>query len=329
MERIDLGQIGRPGPISLRISVTDRCQLGCLFCTPLGGLRKFARAEILRYEEILRLVRLIRGHFGLVKVHITGGEPLARRGIVEFVGMLARDRVEDLAMTTNGQQLGEFAAALERAGLRRINVSLPSLNPRTFKELTRGGDLGRTLDGIGAALRADLAPVKCNMIVLRGVNDHEVADAGQAGIQHGVQVRFIELMPIGPAAERHRDWFVPSWETLDRLGRRFKLQALPRRKGSSTEEYLLTDAAGNTGVVGLISSCTQPFCADCNRLRLTADGRLVGCLAENGAERILPLLRTGRPDDEKRIVETVAAILRQKRARCGFSSSRCMVETGG
>ena len=329
MERIEPGQVGCPGPISLRISVTDRCGLECLFCTPLGGLRRLAREEILRYEEILRLVRLIRGHFGLVKVHVTGGEPLARRGIVAFVAALARDGAEDLVMTTNGQQLGAFAAELKRAGLKRLNISLPSLDPRTFRELTRGGDLGRTLDGIGAALRADLAPVKCNMIVLRGVNDHEVADAGQTAIRRGVQVRFIEIMPIGPAAERHRDWFVPSWETLDRLGRRFKLQSLPRREGSSAEEYLLTDAAGNMGVVGLISSCTQPFCGDCNRLRLTADGRLVGCLAENGAERILPLLRTGRPADEERIVETVAALLRKKRARCGFSSGRYMVETGG
>jgi cyclic pyranopterin phosphate synthase len=310
--------------------------LGCLFCTPLGGLKRRAREEILRYEEILRLVRLLQGHFGLVKVHVTGGEPLARRGIVEFVGLLARDlpdrqagRVEDLALTTNGQQLAAFAAELKQAGLGRINISLPSLNPRTFKKLTRGGDLERTLDGLDAALRADLAPVKCNMIVLRGVNDHEVADAGQAALQRGVQVRFIELMPIGPAAERHREWFVPSAETLDRLGRRFKMQVLPRREGSSAEEYSLTDATGNTGVVGLISSCTQPFCGDCNRLRLTADGRLVGCLAASGAEHLLPLLRSGRPEDEERIVEIVAAILRQKRARRGFSSGRCMVETGG
>ena len=309
--------------------MTDRCPFRCLYCTPAEGVEEFTAGEILEDDEIVRFVRLIGAHFGLAKVHITGGEALGRRGIAKLVAMLAGEGVEDLAMTTNGQRLGELAGDLKQAGLKRVNISLPTLNPRTFRRLTGGGKLADTLEGVEAALRAGLAPVKWNVTVLRGVNDHEVGDIALAGIDRGVEVRFIELMPIGPAAQRHREWFVSAAEVLDCLRERFQLRPRWRPRGSSTREFQATSEAGKQGVVGVIASMTQPFCAGCNRLRLSAGGELVGCLREASRESILPLLRTHGPLDEGRILEKVLAALGQKLTGRGFQGDHCMVKTGG
>jgi cyclic pyranopterin phosphate synthase len=243
--------------------------------------------------------------------------------------MLAGEGLEDLAMTTNGQALRELAAELERAGLRRVNVSLNTLDPRTFREIAGGGELDRTLGGIDAALAAGLAPVKCNVTVLRGINDHEAVDLALWGIGRGVQVRFIELMPVGPAARRHRDWFVPAEEVLARLRARFDLQPRPRPKGGSCQGYRVADAAGDTGTVGIISSYTQPFCADCSRLRLTASGELVGCLARDSRVSVRPLLRAEGPFDEPAVLAKVKAVMKRKRAGHAFAGKRCMAKTGG
>jgi len=319
----------RRAPLALRVSVTDRCGLRCLHCMPAEGVERFEPSQILRYEEIARFVRLMAAHWRLTKVHVTGGEPLERRDIVECIRMLAAEDVGDLAMTTNGQRLAALAAPLKRAGLARANVSLLSLRPRTFREATGGGDLGPTLEGIGAACRAGLAPVKCNVVVLRGINDGEVSDLAQFGIARGLEVRFIELMPLGPAAGRHREWFVSSDEVLGRLRDRFRLQALGRPPRSSTRLYRATDADGNSGRIGVIPSWTQPFCADCNRLRLTAGGELVGCLARRSRTSLLALLRTGDELDESRILAKVRAVMGRKRVRRAFSRHRYMVKTGG
>ena len=329
MEARGIGRTGGAGPISLRVSVTDRCSLRCLFCMPAEGMEKFPRAEILRYEEVHRFIRLVRGRFGLAKVRITGGEPLARKGIVGFVEMLAGEGLEDLAMTTNGQALAPLAADLKRAGLRRVNISLYTLDPRTFEHLTRGGDLARTMEGIEAALRAGLAPVKTNTIVLRGVNDGEVGTIARFGIERGIEARFIELMPVGPAAARHKEWFVPASEIMARLREGLRLQPLPPRRGASATRYEARDGDGNLGVVGVIPSFTEPFCGECNRLRLTADGRLVGCLAADGATPIAPLLREAGAASDERILETASDVLERKRARRGFWSGRYMARTGG
>ena len=173
------------GPLSLRVSVTDRCPFRCVYCTPADGVPLFAHADILRYEEIVAFVRVVRRHAGLTKVHVTGGEPLARRDIERFVAMLAAEDVADLALTTNGQALSELAAALRQAGLRRVNVSLDSLDEATFERITRGGELSRVLVGIDAALSAGLHPVKLNATLLRGVNDHEVAALADFAIGRG------------------------------------------------------------------------------------------------------------------------------------------------
>ena len=316
-------------PLSLRVSVTDRCRFRCVFCTPAEGVKRFRFAEILRYEEIARFVALLMAHFRLAKVHLTGGEPLDRPEVVKLVRMLAGLGVEDLALTTNGQRLREFAGDLKGAGLRRVNVSLNTLQAETFRGLTGGGELQRTLDGLEAALSAGLAPVKCNATVLRGINDGEVVDLVRFGAARGVETRFIELMPIGPAAKRHADWFVSSDEVLERLRGRFDLRPLPRRRGSSTQEYEVADAGGNTGLVGVISSYTRPFCGDCRRLRLTASGQLVGCLARDSRVDVLPLLRAAGPLDEAALLAKVRAVMRLKRTHHAFSNAQSMVQTGG
>ena len=329
MEEGTVRQSAPGDPISLRISVTDRCDLRCVYCTPAEGVAEFAFAETLRYEEMLRFARLVDRHFGLLKVHITGGEPLGRPGIATFVAMLADAGITDLAMTTNGQRLSEFAAELKRAGLKRINVSVDSLREDIFRRVTGTGELSRTLAGVEAALAAGLSPVKINTTVLRGINDGEVLDIARFGIDRGVPVRFIEIMPLGPAAERHHEWFVPSSEVLERLSERLDLQALPRGRMRSTREYLATDAAGGTGIVGMISSCSRPFCAGCTRLRLTAAGEVLGCLARGTGRDIRRLLRTDGALDEEAILEKIRLVLREKRTCDGFTSDRYMLKVGG
>ncbi|MFB3890565.1 MAG: GTP 3',8-cyclase MoaA [Phycisphaerae bacterium] len=326
------------GPISLRVSVTDRCRLSCLYCTPAEGVERFDPAGILSYEEILRVVRVLRSRAGLAKVHITGGEPLDRREITRLVEMLAGEGVADLAMTTNAQRLGELAGELRRAGLSRVNISLNSLRPDAFARISGGGELSRTLAGIDAAIGAGFpakTPVKLNMTVLRGLNGSEVADIAQFGLDRGAEVRFIELMPLGPAAAHYSEWFVPSGEVLDSLRRRFDLAPLPRRAGSSSRPFRATDRAGHSGIIGVISPCSAPFCADCRRLRLAANGDLIGCLAKPNRRSILGLLRAGPGApalDEDGVMDAAAAVMGLKRGREGFTAvagAACMVKVGG
>jgi len=293
-----------------------------------GGRGAAGRRRVLRSEDVLRFVRLIKARFHLAKVHLTGGEPLDRPDIVRLAGLLADEGLEDLAMTTSGQSLAAMAADLRRAGLERINVSLFSLDPRRYSELTGGGELGRTLRGIDAAMDAGLAPLKCNTPVLRGMNDQEVVALARWGLDRGIEVRFIELMPIGPAAKRHRDWFVSSEETLALLRGAFDLAPLPPVPGSSCREFRFAEA-GRTGAVGVISSCTKPFCAGCRRLRLTAGGELIGCLARNSRTSAAALLQTDGPLDEKAVLSKVRAVMREKRVAHGFIDNHLMVRTGG
>lgn len=325
----DVSQFDVPRPIALRVSVTDRCSLRCLHCTPAEGVERFEYARTLRYEEIVPFVRLIGRAFGLAKVHVTGGEPLERRGIVTLVEMLAGEGIGDLAMTTNGQHLAPLAGDLKRAGLKRVNVSLNGVTPRSFRQWAGGGELSRTLEGIDAAIGAGLDPVKINMTTVRGVNDGEVADLAQLALDRGVEARFIELMPLGPAARRHAERFVPAEEVLLRLRRRFELAPLGRRPGSSSTPYRAVDRRGRAGVISVIPSCTAPFCGDCNRLRLTASGVLLGCLAQGGGEDILPLLRGRRALDEPAVLRAVRDVLSRKRTTGGFSRRECMVQIGG
>jgi len=316
-------------PVSLRISVTDRCQLRCPYCMPPEGVPLVDRAQVLRFEEMLAVVRAVRERFSLAKVHLTGGEPLIRRGLADFVARLAAEGPPDLALTTNGHRLAALAADLARAGLRRVNVSLDSLDAQVYAALTRGGMLAAALGGIDAALAAGLAPVKLNMVVLRGVNDGEVVRVARWGLARGCEVRFLELMPIGTAAGRFGREFVSSAEVRARLAGAFDLAPLPPVPGASSRNFRARDADGRTGVLGLISPCTAPFCEGCRRLRLTARGRLLGCLAQAEGIDLAPLLRAPGGPDAAALGEAAEQALGLKRAARRFADQGPMVAIGG
>jgi len=316
-------------PVSLRVSVTDRCQLRCRYCMPAEGLHMDDRDEVLRYEEIVDFVRVVKSHLGLSKVHLTGGEPLVRSGVADLVAMLASQGVGDLALTTNGQLLSELAGPLARAGLDRVNVSLDSLNPVTYAWSTRGGELRRTLDGLEAALAGGLAPVKINVTVMRGVNSDDLAQIACFGLERGCEVRFLELMPIGPAAEAFAEMFVARDETFAGLSSVFNLRALPYRRGDSARRYAAADGRGRSGIIGFISPVSDPFCRGCRRVRLTATGQLVGCLAVGTGPDIRPALRRGQATDDEQLVRLVRRALGLKRTGCGFTTTNLMSKTGG
>ncbi len=316
-------------PLSLRVSVTDRCQLRCLYCMPPDGVTKLPRREIVSFEEITRLVDLLQSQFGLSKVHITGGDPLLRSDIVDLVRILAARNLEDLALTTNAQLLADMATDLKRAGLRRLNISLDTLDVDTYRSLTRGGDLDRALDGLKAALRSGFHPVKLNMLVLKGVNDHEVTSMVRFAMIHGCQVRFLELMPIGTGAEHFDEWSVSSAEVRASLSECFDLRPTPVRAGSSSRTYLARNGSGRAAEIGFISSHTAPFCEGCRRLRLTTDGRLLGCLARQEGFNIRSLLQTNKPRSASQLAKIVDEALRLKKKGRDFAGQGLMVRIGG
>jgi len=311
--------------VSLRISLTRCCELRCLYCRGEGSDADAGVGNVLRFDEILALVGALAERFGLSKVRLTGGEPLLREGVAELVAELVRLGVPDVTVTTNGQQLKSEATRLHRAGLRRINVSLDSLDPSTYRMLTRGGELEPTIRGIEAAVHAPFSPVKLNMVVLRGINDGEVARVARFGLERFCHVRFLELMPIGVAAARHDEWFVPSAEVRERLTGPFELEPLPIEPGSSSRNFLAKDRSSLTGTFGFVSPCTEPFCDGCRRLRLTASGRLLGCLAKGDAIDIRPLLQGSR----ERLFDAVERALKLKRRARGFALRENMVSIGG
>ncbi|NIA22096.1 MAG: GTP 3',8-cyclase MoaA [Anaerolineaceae bacterium] len=314
--------------VSLRLSVTDRCQMRCAYCMPAGGIEKIQRQDVLSFEEIVRFVRAVRSRFAVSKVHITGGEPLARSGIVDLVAKLANLGLEDLALTTNGQLLADMAGDLRRAGLRRVNVSLDSLDEATYRAVTRNGRLQPVLEGIEAALRHGLNPVKLNTVVLKGLNDHEVVDMARFGLACGCPVRFLELMPIGCAAV-FDDLFVPSRIVRSGLERVLQLRRLPHQPGASSRNFLAVDREGQQGIVGFISPNTEPFCQGCNRLRLTSEGRLISCLARGRGPRIRSCLRGHSGLQRRRLVEIIEQQVAGKCDRAGYDTPRFMAAVGG
>jgi GTP 3',8-cyclase len=263
----------------LRVSITDRCNLRCTYCMPEEGMQWLPRDDLLTYEEQARIVRVCVDRYGFESVRITGGEPLVRAHVTRLIGMLAPLGV-DIALTTNGVKLAEAAHDLAAAGLTRINVSLDSLRPNAFAALTRRDDLPRVLAGVDAALDAGLHPVKINCVVMRGVNDHEVVDLAAYGRAKGVGVRFIEFMPLDAQGDWNEDLVVPAAEILERIDAVFPL-ADPPRKGAGTghvepaERFRFADGIGD---VGVIASVTAPFCEQCDRIRVTAEGKLRTCL---------------------------------------------------
>ena len=313
----------------LRISVTDRCNLRCVYCLPANGVRWQPREHVLRFEEILDVVRAgVR--LGITHVRLTGGEPLVREGLVELAHMLAAvPGLEDLALTTNGVLLARDAQALARAGLRRVNISLDTLKPDRFHAITRFGAIEDVHEGIDAALNAGLHPVKLNVVVMRGVNDDEIVHIGRLAVDRPLHVRFIELMPIGDYFSRER--LVPSDEMLARLNPLGELCPVDGPVGCGPARSYTW--AGARGSVGIIGAMTQAFCARCNRLRLTATGQLRPCLDQESAVDLVPALRPVVDHEQlaQRICHAVAAKPeRHAMAQREVGSPRfCMAGVGG
>jgi len=276
----------------LRISITDRCNLDCLYCAPFGGRRRLSHADILSYEEILRITNAAVLS-GISKIRITGGEPFQRRGMVRLCRMLADiDGIESLAVTTNGILLKEFADPLFEAGVQRVNISLDTLKPERFKEITGGDLLYRVLEGIEAAEKAGLNPIKINTVVMRGINDDEIEDLAGLTLEKPYHVRFIELMPTqGHTMEKHHSLFIPIGEMIDRIKMMGNLQLI--NKTESFGPAMLYAVPGAPGKIGFIAPLSRHFCETCNRLRLTADGKLRTCLFSEKEIDIKGSLRKG------------------------------------
>jgi cyclic pyranopterin phosphate synthase len=296
---------------------------------PAEGVPRVSHHDVLRFEEILRVVDLLRERFGLYKVRLTGGEPLLRSGISELVSALAQRADLELALTTNGQRLFDLAGPLRSAGLGRLNVSLDSLDPGRYRELTRGGRLERTLQGIEAALAAGFSPIKLNTVVLRGVNLDEVGRIAGFALERGLTPRFLELMPIGCARQFFEREFVSSAEVREALAREYSLSPLPVNPVSSSREFTATGPGRLRGVIGLISSESRPFCAGCDRLRLTSTGTLIGCLARGDGCDLRRYLRLGGGDAVEEMAQAIHQVVANKRPREEFARADLMPLLGG
>ncbi len=280
----------------LRISVTDRCNFRCVYCMPLDKYEWIQRKEILTFEEITRIAGLFVS-LGIEKIRLTGGEPLLRRDLEKLVSTLsALPGIKDLCLTTNGSLLSEKICELAEAGLKRINVSVDSLDREKFKAMSRRDGLNKVLEGLFEARRLGLNPIKINTVVERGVNENEVLDLVEFSRSNGFAIRFIEYMDVGNANNWVSSKMVPKSEILAAIASRYPLREVGRTNGSAPSvDYQFADGIGDLGV---IASVTEPFCRGCNRARLTSDGRLVTCLFSERGYDLKGMLRRGAGDAE-------------------------------
>jgi cyclic pyranopterin phosphate synthase len=301
----------------LRISITDRCNLRCIYCMPREMIPKLEHADVLRYEEILRVARVAAG-LGITKLRVTGGEPLVRREACDLLVQLNRlAGIREVSLTTNGVLLSERLDDILAAGVRRINVSLDSLKPERFAAITRVNCFQKVWDGIMAALDRGMAPVKINVVALRGINDDELTDLAALSLQYPVHVRFIEQMPIGEAAMRPvRPLLTPEIKTL--LAPMGQLEPVPTSANDGpAERYRIPGAPGE---IGFISALSHHFCDRCNRLRLTASGGLRPCLLSDHEEDLRTPLRRGASDEE--LAKVFLSAVRHKPARHRLAEPR-------
>jgi GTP 3',8-cyclase len=279
----------------LRISVTDRCNLRCIYCMPEEGLSFLDPRELLTFDEITRVARVAKD-LGVSALRITGGEPLLRRDLPMLVARLSQLGFDDIAITTNGTALTRMAGRLAAAGLRRANVSCDSLRPERFALIRRRGSLAGVLRGMDTAEAVGLAPLKVNVVLIRGTNDDEVLDFASFARATGRIVRFIEFMPLDAQGKWERKQVVPGREVLDRISERWPLEPTSDvDRGAPAVRFRFSDGRGE---IGFISSVTEPFCGTCNRLRLTADGALRNCLYTNEERTVRDLLRNEGDDEE-------------------------------
>ncbi len=312
----------------LRVSVTDRCNFRCTYCMPAEGMVWQPRDHLLSFEEIERIARVCVERFGFDSIRLTGGEPTVRARLPVLVAKLAPLGV-DLSMTTNGSMLPVIAHDLRTAGLDRLNVSLDSLQAERFAALTRRDELPQVIEGIRTAVAAGFCPVKVNVVVVRGSNDDEIVDFARFGRAEGVQVRFIEFMPLDADERWDRESVVASAEIVAAIDAVFPLQTVGRDHDPA-ELHRYVDGGGEIGVVG---SVTEPFCSSCDRVRLTSDGQLRSCLFSTDETDLRTLLRDGADDDA--LAAAVAATVAGKWAGHGITKvdfirpARSMSEIGG
>ena len=279
----------------MRISITDRCNLRCIYCMPPDGLTPMIHKDILRYEEIVRILR-IAVRIGVRKVRITGGEPLIRKNVNYLIALIKNiENIQDLSLSTNGILLLGYAQGLADAGLKRVNVSLDSLRANKYREITRGGDLDMVLKGIESAERSGLLPIKINMVPIRGLNDDEIKEFARMTFKKPYQVRFIEFMPFGKENIWTPENFISTEEIKSIVEDIGELHAVKLRRSGPAQYYQFDNAAG---VLGFISPLSNHFCRKCNRLRLTSDGKLRPCLFSETEIDIKTALRSGASDDE-------------------------------
>jgi len=304
---------------NLRISVTDRCNIRCFFCMPEQPVEFVPRAEILTFEEIERFVR-IAVRLGVRKLRLTGGEPLLRRDLPLLVSKLARiEAIRDLSLTTNGVLLGELAAPLYEAGLRRINIHLDTLDRGRFVQITRRDELDRVLTGIDACRRLGFHPIKINAVAVKGLSEPDIVPLARFGREHGLQIRYIEFMPLDAQGLWDRDRVLLASDILEILAEEFG-PLVPVPNGdlrAPAAEYRFADGAGT---IGFIASVSRPFCLQCNRIRLTADGKLRYCLFALEETDVKGLLRGGACDEE--IAATIRETVRAKWLGHEINSSR-------
>ena len=314
----------------LRISVTDRCNFRCVYCRSADPENYREHDEILSWPELQRLARIFVG-LGIRKVRLTGGEPMVREGLEDFISYLKGLGVQDLSMTTNGHLLADRCETLISAGLHRINISLDSLDPIKFEKITRTRSYDSVMRGIDAAQASSLAPVKVNAVLVRGFNEDEVESFGAFARERGLIMRFIEFMPLD--ADRHwsLNLVVPAAEIYERIHAQWPLVQIPHEQSETARKYRFADSA--PGEIGLIAPVTQAFCGNCSRIRLTADGKLRTCLFSKEDRDLRALLRAQATDEE--IVAWVRGVVNEKEEghrinEPGFvPPSRTMVFIGG
>ena len=282
----------------LRISLTDRCNLRCAYCMPPEGLDWLPKPELLTDDELVRLARIGVEQLGITQIRYTGGEPLLRRGLPDIVARTAALRPRpEISLTTNGIGLGRLAGALAEGGLDRINVSLDTLRPEVFRSLARRDRLDDVLTGLAAAAGAGLTPVKVNTVLMRGVNEDEAVELLRFCLAHGYELRFIEQMPLDAQHGWRREEMVTADEIVAALSAEFTLTSDDERvRGSAPAETFLVD--GGPARVGVIGSVTRPFCGDCDRVRLTADGQVRNCLFARTESNLRDPMRSGASDDD-------------------------------
>lgn len=278
----------------LRISITDRCNFRCTYCMPAEGMDWLPRSHVMTFEEIERLARLFVERYGVEGIRLTGGEPTVRAHLPLLVRKLAALGI-DLAMTTNGASFRLLANELRDAGLRRVNISLDTLDRAKFERMTRRDALERVLDGIEAAKEAGFDPVKINAVIERGVNDDEIIDLATFGRERGVEVRFIEFMPLDATGHWVTDKVVGQDEIVAAIDAVYPIEQLPARGAAPADRWRYLDGRGT---VGIIPTVTKPFCGDCDRVRLTAEGQFRTCLFATDEFDLMTAMRNGETDDQ-------------------------------